>query len=167
MLRISGTGLVFSAVIMFIFLMVFMAGMHVGNSNLASAADTSVQGIAEGRDRLENEIQELLIERKKVLSRIVRSMKLFLESGRANIDEYRNANIALMRAEMDLCRSRDERLEILKKIVKFHSDYEAQVARRAADGRATEMDVNKAKVAGLEARIELLRESLKGQHPER
>ena len=58
MSRISGTGLVFSAVIMFIVLMVFMAGMHVGNSNLARAADTSVQGIAEGRDRLESEIQE-------------------------------------------------------------------------------------------------------------
>ena len=87
--------------------------------------------------------------------------------GRHNIDEYRDANTALMRAEIDLCRSRDERLEILKKIVKFHSDYEAQMARRAADGRATEMDVNKAKVTTLEARIELLRESLEGQPPER
>lgn len=164
MTRVSRTRLIFSAVIMSVVLAIFMAGMHAGRINVAQAADASETGVvAEGPENSESELQQLLAERKRVLSRIVQSMKLFLESGRAGFDEYRDAKIALMRAEMDLCRTRNERLDILQKIVEFHTECEAQVARRAADGRATEMDVNKAKVVRLEVQIELVRESLKGQ----
>lgn len=156
------TGLAFSTVTIFAVLAISPAGRHPGGLNVAQAAGASEPGVAEGLNSRQSELQQLLVERKKVLSRIVESMKLFLESGRANIDEYRDAKIALLRAEMDLCSTRNERLDILQKMVQFHSEYEAQVARRAADGRATEMDVNKAKIAGLEAQIELIREKLKG-----
>jgi hypothetical protein len=94
-------------------------------------------------------------------------MKIFFEAGRVGIEEYKEANIALLRAEIDLCTTRNERLEILEKIIQFQKTCEAQVARRAAEGRATQMDVNKAKVAILEAQIELVREKLKEQSPER
>ena len=158
------TGLVFSAVTIFAVLAISPAKMHPGGLNVTQAAGASEPGVAEGRNSRESELQQLLTERKKVLSRIVESMKLFLDSGRAGIDEYRDANIALLRAEMDLCKTRNERLDILQKIVQFHTECEAQVARRAAaEGRATGMDVNKAKVARLEAQIELARENLKGQ----
>jgi hypothetical protein len=93
-------------------------------------------------------------------------MKIFLESGRIGLDEYMRANVALMRADMDLCKTKDERLEILQKIVQLHRECEAWIARRAAEGRATEADVKKAKVGTLEAQIELLREKLKGQSAE-
>jgi len=167
MIRVSRTRLIFPAVIMSIVLAIFMAGMYAGRFNMAQAANASETGVvAEGPENRKSELQQLLTERKMVLSRIVQSMKLFLESGRAGIDEYRDANIALMRAEMDLCRTRNERLDILQKIVQFHTEYEAQVARRAADGRGTGMDVNKAKVARLEVQIELARENLKDQSPE-
>lgn len=151
MSQTSRTRLIFPAVIMSIILAIFMAGMHAGRFNMAQAAEASETGVvAEGPENRESELQQLLIEHKMVLSHIVQSMKLFLESGRAGIDEYRDANIALMRAEMDLCQTRNKRLDNLQKIVKFHKECEAQVARRAADGRATEMDVNKAKVVRLE-----------------
>ena len=157
------TGLVFSAVTIFAVLAISPAGMHPGGFNVTQAADASETGVVnEGRENQESELQKLLFERKKVLSRIVESMKLFLESGRVDFNEYRDANIALLRAEMDMCRNREERLEIMQKIIQFHSEYETQVTRRAAEGRATEMDVNKAKVTRLEARIELIREKLKG-----
>jgi len=156
------TGLVFSAVTIFAVLAISPAKMHPGGFNVAQAVGASEPGVPEGLDSRQSELQQLLLERKKVLSRIVESMKLFLESGRADFNEYRDAKIALLRAEMDLCSTRNERLDILQKMVQFHSEYEAQVARRAADGRATEMDVSRAKVAGLEAQIELVREKLKG-----
>jgi hypothetical protein len=160
------SGLVFSAVTIFAVFMISGAGMHPGGLNAAQAAGASETGIAERRDSRESELQQLLMERKRVLSRIVESMKIFLESGRAGFDEYRDANIALMRAEMDLCKTRDERLDILEKIVQFNKTCEAQVERRAAEGRAPKFDVDRAKVATLEAQIELAREKLKGQSPE-
>jgi hypothetical protein len=103
MTQISRTRLIFPAFIMSVVLAIFMAGMHAGRINVAQAADASETGVvAEGSENRESELQQLLAERKMVLSRIVQSMKLFLESGRAGFDEYRDANIALMRAEMDL-----------------------------------------------------------------
>src|SRR4030042_1423778 len=157
------TGLVFSAVTIFAVLAISPAGMHPGGFNVTQAADASETGVVnEGRENQESELQKLLFERKKVLSRIVESMKLFLESGRVDFNEYRDANIALLRAEMDMCRNREERLEIMQKKIKFHSEYETQGTRREAEGRAHAIDVNKAKVTRLEARMELIREKLKG-----
>jgi len=157
------TGLVFSAVTIFTVLAISPGGMHPGGLNAAQAAGASQPGAAEGRDSLENELQQLLTERKRLLSPIVESMKIFFESGRVGLEEYRDANVALLRAEMDLCKTQDDRLKILEKIIQFQTECEAWMARRAAEGRATQMDVNKAKVARLESQIELVRESLKGQ----
>lgn len=161
------TGLVFLSVTIIAVFMISGAGMNPGGFNVAQTAEASETGIAaKRREKYESELQQLLLDRKKLLSRNVESMKIFLEAGRVGIDEYRDANIALLRAEMDLCKTRDERLDILEKIVQFHRTCEGYMARRAADGRATEMDVNMAKVARLEAQIELARENLKGQSPE-
>lgn len=162
------TGLVFSAVTIYAVLAISPGGMHVGRCNVARAAEASETGVAaEGREKYESELQQLLAERKRLLSRNVESMKFFFEAGRVSIDEYRDANIALLRAEMDMCKTRDDRLKILEQIIQFHKTCEAWVARRAVEGRATEIDVSRAKVAMLEAQIELARENLKGQSSER
>ena len=161
-------GLVFLAVMIFAAIVISQAVMYPGYSNVAQAAEVSeTEVVAEGRESHESELQKLLIERKKLLTRIVQSMKIFLEAGRVGIDEYRDANIALLRAEMDLCRTRNERIDILQKMVQFHTTCEAYVERRAAEGRATRIDVERAKIARLEAQIELIRENLEGQSPER
>ena len=103
MLRTSRTGLIFLAGIIFAAIVISPAGMNSGGFNVAQVVNASETGIvAEGSENRESELQQLLVERKRVLSCIVQSMKLFFESGRAGIDEYRDANIALMRAEMDL-----------------------------------------------------------------
>ena len=149
------TGLVFSATTIFAVLAISPAGF-----NAAQAAGASGQSIEGGREKYESELQQLLTERKRILSGIVDSMKIFFESGRADADEYRDANIAMLRAEMDLCKTRDERIDILKKIIEFHKTHIAWVERRAAEGRAPQYDIDKAKIAMLEAQIELAREKL-------
>ena len=149
------TGLVFSAATIFAVLAISPAGF-----NAAQAAEASEQSIEGGREKYESELKELLMERKRILSGIVESMKIFFESGRADPDEYRDANIALLRAEMDLCKTRDERIEILKKIIEFHKTHITWVERRAAEGRVPQYNVDKVKIAMLEAQIELARENL-------
>ncbi|HCO95730.1 MAG TPA: hypothetical protein DIU00_17580 [Phycisphaerales bacterium] len=157
------TGFVFLAVTIFAVFMIFGTGIHPDGFNAAKAAVASEPGVAGGRDSLQSELQELLMERRRILSGIVESMKIFLESGRGDIEEYRDANIALLRAEMDLCTTPNERIEILQKIVQFHKKFEEQIKRRADEGHTTQYDVDRAKVAMLEAQIELVRENLKVQ----
>jgi outer membrane protein TolC len=136
--------------------------MNSGGFNVAQVVNASETGVvAEGSENRESELQQLLAERKKVLTRIVESTKLFYESGRVGIEEYRDANIALLRAEIEMCSTRNERLEILQKMIQLNKEVEAQITRRASEGRATGMEVNKAKAARLEAQIELARENLK------
>ena len=157
------TGFAFSAVTIIAVMFISPAGMNPGGSNVAQAAEASGTDIAaKGREKYESELQQLLTERKQLLGDVVDSMKIFLESGRIGLDKYMQANIALLRAEMDLCQTQNERIEILQKIVQLHRECEVWMARRTTEGRATEADVKKAKVAILEAQIELIREKLKG-----
>jgi hypothetical protein len=161
------TGFVVLIVTIFAVLIISGSGVKSDSFNVVQAAKASeTDAAAKGREEYEKELQELLTERKQLLSDVVASMKIFLESGRIGLDEYMRANVALLRADMDLCKTKDERLEILRKIVQLHRECEAWIARRAAEGRATEADVKKAKVGTLEAQIELLREKLKGQSAE-
>jgi hypothetical protein len=161
------TGFVFTAVTLLAVLIITGIGVKSDGFNIAQTAKASETDItAQAREKYEKELQQLLTERRQLLSNVVDSMKIFLESGRIGLDEYMRANVALLRADMDLCKTKDERLEILQKIVQLHRECEAWIARRAAEGRATEADVKKAKVGTLEAQIELLREKLKGQSAE-
>jgi outer membrane protein TolC len=158
------TGLVFLAVTIFVVLIISGSVVKSDSFNVAQAAKASgTDAAAEGREKYEKELQELLTERKRLLSDVVDSMKIFLDSGRMDMDEYVNANIALLRAEMDLSKTQNERLEILEKIIQFHKKYEEHVAKMIANGKSSEIGLNKAKAATLEARIELVREKLKGQ----
>ena len=158
------TGLVFGALTIFAVFTISGSSMNPGHSNVAQAAELSKTSIAaEGQKRYESEMQQLLLERRTLLSRNVESMKIFAESGRIDVGEYRDANIALLRAEMDMCKTKDERFDILEKIIQVHKNYEEHVAKLIAIGQSTEIELNKAKVATLEAQIELIREKLKGQ----
>jgi hypothetical protein len=168
MKKLLKTGLIFPVMILFATVLILPIDMDFDRFNLAKAAEASETNVVAGiQESPERELQQLLLERKMVLSSIVDSMKIFMESGRIGLDAYMDANIALLRAEMDLCQTLNERLEILQKIVQFHKECEAWMARRAADGRATQMDVDKVKVARLGAQIELAREKLKLQSTER
>jgi len=64
------TGLVFSAVTIFAVLAVSPGGF-----NAVQAAEASEPAASEGRDRLESELHELLTERRRLMSRVVESMK--------------------------------------------------------------------------------------------
>ena len=155
------TGFVFSAVVVFAVLIILGSGMNPSHSNVAQAAELSET--SKSPEKYEGELQQLLLERKTLLSHNVESMKIFVDSGRVDISEYHDANIALLRAEMDLCKTKDERLDILEKIIQIHKNYEEQVAKKIAFGQSSKIELNKAKVAILEARIELIKEKLKGQ----
>jgi hypothetical protein len=154
------TGLVFLAVAIFAVLIIPSSGIKSDSFNVIQAAKASET--SKSPEQYKSKLQQLLLERKTLLSRNVESMKIFVDSGRMDFGEYRDANIALLRAEMDLSKTKDERLDILEKIIQLHKKYEEHVTKMIAIGQSSEIGLNKAKAATLEARIELLREKLKG-----
>jgi hypothetical protein len=167
MTRLLKTGLIFPVMILFAAVLIHLTDMDFDRFNFTKAAEASeTNAVAGVQESPERELRQLMLERKMVLSNIVDSMKIFVDSGRFGLDEYIDANIALLRAEMDLSKTKDERLNILEKIIQFHKKYEEHVAKMIAIGQSTEIGLNKAKVAVLDAQIELVREKLKLQSTE-
>jgi len=148
----SKTRLVCVSIIMLAVLAISISGIF-GRPRLSQAA------VAKGQDG-RSELRALQTERREVLQKLVHRMETFLESGRIGIDEFMDANVELVRAELDLCRTKAERLEVLHKTVQFLTTCEGMVAKRAAAGRATEIDMGKARAAVLGAKIELAREQI-------
>jgi hypothetical protein len=121
MTRLLKNGLIFTVMSLFVAVLILLTDMDFDRFNLAKAAEASETNVVAGaQESPERELRQLMLERKMVLSNIVDSMKIFVDSGRIGLDEYIDANIALLRAEMDLSKTKDERLNILEKIIQFH-----------------------------------------------
>jgi len=144
----------------FVLISIFMFGiLAISLMGVFGCPWLSQAAVARGQDG-QSELRVLLTERREVLDKLVHKMEVFLESGRIGIDEFMDVNVELVRTELDLCRSRAERLEVLQKTVQFLTTCEGMVAKRAAAGRATEIDMGKVRAAVLGARIELAREQM-------
>jgi len=148
----SKTRLVYVSIIMLAVLAISVSGIF-GRPLLSQAA------VAKGQDG-QSELRALLTERREVLQKLVHRMETFLESGRIGIDEFMDANVELVHSELDLCENKAERIKVLQKTVQFLTTCEGMVAKMAAAGRTTEIDMGKARAAVLAAKIELARERM-------
>jgi hypothetical protein len=127
----------------------FLAGqVSAGLSQVAPPAGPAPQG---AMDRL----RSLQIERYETLKKMVHSMQIIVNEGMMELSDLQGPTVALYRAEADLCSTSAERIKVYEKMVDLLQTHEAWMARRLAAGRAGQMDVDKAKVATLEAKIEL------------
>jgi outer membrane protein TolC len=138
---------------------VLMCLLVIATAFLASrapAAATQAAGSAEqGPSGSIERLRALQAERYKTLKKVVESMRPFFEAGRIDLTEMRDAEVAVCRAEADLCATPAERIKVYEKFVELQQTYETNTARKAASGRAGQWEVDKARVATLEAQIEL------------
>jgi hypothetical protein len=127
----------------------FVVGqVSAGLSQVAPLAKAAPQN---AKDRLRG----LQIERYEMLKKMVHSMQALVNEGMLEVSDVQAPTVALHHAEADLCSTAAERVKVYEKLVNLLQTHETWVAQRAAAGRAKEMDVDRAKVATLEARIEL------------
>jgi hypothetical protein len=138
---------------------VLMCVFVVATAFLASrapAAATQAGGSREqGPSGSADRLRALQTERYNTLKKVVESMRPFLQAGRVALTEMQDAEVAVCRAEADLCATPAERVKVYEKFVELQQTYETNVAHMAASGRAGQWDVDKAKAATLEAQIEL------------
>jgi hypothetical protein len=100
-------------------------------------------------------LRGLQIERYETLKKMVHSMQVFVNEGMMDLSDLQGPTVALYHAEADLCSTLAERIKVCEKMIDLLQTHETWVARRLEAGRAGPMDVDKAKVATLEAKIEL------------
>jgi hypothetical protein len=116
-----------------------------------------VAGNEQGPSGSHEHLRALLIERHDILKRRVATMRLHVESGRADVSAFRNATIAMYRAEADLCTTDAARIAVHEKLVEMIQEQQEFAARQAAAGRISSWEFDEARIATLEAKIDLER----------
>jgi len=102
-------------------------------------------------------LRALLVERHEVLKKAVANLQKFVDSGRADVLELSSMMTAMYRAEADLCTTDAARIKVYEKLVETMKTHEGLAVRRADAGRMTDWQLDKTRVATLEARIDLER----------
>jgi hypothetical protein len=100
-------------------------------------------------------LQELLLKRYDILKAIVDHLKREINMGHGEISELRSATVRMIRAESDLYSSNSERVKVYEKLIATLRKQEKSIARMADSDQATRTDALRAKVAILEAQIDL------------
>lgn len=100
-------------------------------------------------------LRELMTERYEILKEMVASLEVFFNSGRIDLWEWRDAHVALYKAKADLATDVTEQVKIYEEMVDFVRSCEQKARQRADAGRMTEADVQRAKLATIEAQIAL------------
>ena len=160
MFRIKRTMLiiVFAVVICSVF---WLISFNLGHVTNASAADSpQVTNISKTPNTTENELHQLLLERKQTLQNIVDTIANQYKQGVTDMEQLRQAKINLLLADLDLAKTPAERIDIRSQIVQLYKEVEDNLTARVAAGRATSLELEKAKVNQLTAQIELVKEQL-------
>jgi len=141
---------------------IFMQDNNGNASNMAKAAETLTAPLTQAsRNAIQDQIRQLLLDRKRILERHAEEMKKFLEYGRGTLSDYTQARITALLAGIDLCDTKAERIEIHTEVIKFWKEVEKAMERDIASGQRPAIEMNKIRVAILEAEIDLLKEQLK------
>jgi len=117
----------------------------------AQAGDTATQA----------QLRQLLLERKKILDRIVDIIDRRRHSGQWDLGDYSRAKKAALLAGIDLCETKEERIGIRKEIVQLHHAIYRETQMDCSAGQIGQQGLAEARAARLDSEIGLLREQLK------
>jgi len=111
----------------------------------------------------QDQLHQKLVERKKLLDKIVEEMELSIKFGHVSVHslEYRHAKEAALRAGIDLCQSKGERIAIYRETLKLYLEQEKLLELELEIGQLPRSRLREAKVTRLAVEIELLKEQLK------
>ncbi|MEN6428106.1 MAG: hypothetical protein ABFE13_22385 [Phycisphaerales bacterium] len=133
-----------------------LVGIGLFALGAAVAGDTAgdeEQQAARSKERL----AALMTERCDILKHIVDLVEKHLASGRATLAEWRDAKVALYVAQTELSTDRAGQITIHEEMVDFLKRCE-QLAQRSADaGQTPQVEVDRARVATIDAQIALER----------
>lgn len=124
-------------------LVLFMIGassiiMQITNANgekSATTIETPASAQAQtARDAIEEQLRELYQERKQILESRLKEIELSIRAGRGHRSAYVQGRKAVLLASLDLCNTKEERLEIRREIVEIHIKLEEACQRQVDAG---------------------------------
>ena len=127
-----------------------------------SALPASVQGT--GSDAQER-LHALRMQRKQTLQRIVDQSERMYEHGERDLAEVLQAKIVVLKADIGLCATQDERIAIHQDIVQLHRKIEEMMQRAMADGHVSAIELAHVTVMRLDAEIDLAKAQLEMARP--
>lgn len=117
------------------------------------AAASFLEPPIEGKDQPANKIRALQKERLAVLKEATADIKSAYLAGRTSVDRLQAALKVQHAAELDLCEKDEERLVVLKELLKLAQENEQTVEQRYKAGDLPKSDYLAATASRLEAEI--------------
>ena len=127
---------------------------------LKSAGAIESSSAQTGSVATEEQLLELLLERRNLLDSIVDNINSRRETGLWNLRDYFLAKKAAFLAGVDLSETKEERIGIRKGIVLLHDVMDRHIQLEVSTGQIGRRGLAEARVARLESEIDLLREQL-------
>ncbi len=127
---------------------------HAAEHPIQFQGDTNVQ------------LRALLQERYEVLRAVAGLLNQQYSAGRVGILDIRDAIIEMLHAEADLRSTSSERIKVYEKLVSILQEQDKSLAVAVNAGKVNQMDFLKARVATLEAQIQLEKLRLTQETPQ-
>lgn len=142
-----------SFVLKFVVVTVVIAAISVKAATWTQAADDPKNG---------NQVKALQKERLSVLQKCYDLSIQVYDRGDLPYEKVQAAHLALLNGKLDLCDTNTERIKVLEESVKVNESLVSSIRKLAEAKEATHLDVLKAEVGLLDARINL--EKGKAEH---
>ena len=130
----------------------------------AVADESAARPPGTGSDAKER-LHALRLQRKQTLQRIVDQSERMYEHGERDLAEVLQAKIAVLKADIGLCATQDERIAIHQDIVQLHRKIEEMMQRTMADGHVSAIELAHVTVTRLDAEIDLAKAQLEMAAP--
>jgi len=128
--------------------------LHGNNAQILTAARGAEHPI-QFQGAPNEQLRKLLQERYAVLRAAVGLLNQQYGAGQVGILEIRDAIIELLHAEADLFSTNTERIKVYEKLVTILQEQDKPLAEAVNAGRVTQMEFLRARVATLQAEIDL------------
>lgn len=109
----------------------------------------------------QNQLKQKLLEKKQLLEQVVNEQKIAIEMGRGSQRSLKEAQEAVFRVDIELCDTKEDRVEIYNKIIQFYAEREKGLESRVKAGRAPRAGLREATIDRLDVEIEMLKDQLK------
>lgn len=128
--------------------------LHGNNAQLLTAARGAEHPI-QFQGGPNEQLRKLLQERYDVIRLLTGQLNQQYGAGQVGILEIRDAIIDMLHAEADLSSTNTERIKVYEKLVSILHEQDKSLAAAVNAGQITQMEFLKARVATLQARIDL------------
>ena len=144
-----------------VFLLVcFAAAVSILFVQLCPPIQRTVTAAETTSDSAQNQLNQKLLERKQLLEDELALIQRLVEDGRSSQTKYIQAKEDVLRATIDMCHSKEERISILNEILSLYVEREKLLEIEMKAGQLGQSGMREAKLARLDVEIEILKEQL-------